>query len=179
MKRISLPLICELLLFCIPLNIYCIGDYIATGIQWALFRFQISENGNSLILASRDLFYVTTGILKGSSAISTILWIAGTVLLIAALLLLVFSTILSDARPVRPAGYLTIVSGILFLCAMLAQYGLTLHNIHGYAIPFGIPVVIVTGIWCATGAATGRTDDASPPDPENGEKSPENPGPGE
>ena len=40
MTRISLPLLCECLLFFVPLNIYGIGNNLATGVQWALFRYQ-------------------------------------------------------------------------------------------------------------------------------------------
>ena len=55
MTRISLPFLCECLLFFVPLNIYGIGNYLATGVQWALFRYQQSYLGNSLILIQGDL----------------------------------------------------------------------------------------------------------------------------
>ena len=55
MTRISLPLLCECLLFFVPLNIYGIGNNLATGVQWALFRYQQSYLGNSLFLIQRDL----------------------------------------------------------------------------------------------------------------------------
>jgi len=145
--RDKVPVIFGLLLFLVPFNIYCIGDRVATGVQWALFRFQASDLGNSLILASRDLYYVTAGILKGTTALSTVVWLCGTVLLVAAFCLLVVSA-LRFARLVRPAGLAIIVSGILFLLADIVQYGIAFHNLHGYALPVGGPLVLVVGAWC-------------------------------
>jgi hypothetical protein len=166
MTRLRLPLICECLLFFVPLNIYDIGDNLATGVQWALFRYQQSYLGNSLITLQRDLSYVLDGILKGTSAYSTLIWFLGAILLVAALLLLVFATIQSDARPVKPAGLLTITGGILFLAAMLVQYGPALHSDHGFSLPIGVPLIIVTGGWlacgkfCDTDKETGNEGDA-------------------
>lgn len=151
MTRFRLPLICECLLFFVPLNIYCIGDNLATGIQWALFRYQESYLGNSLILIHRDLAYVLDGILKGTSAFSTGIWFLGALLLVAALILLVFTTVQEDARWVKPAGLLTIAGGALFLFAMLVQYGLTLHSDHGFSLPIGVPLILVTGGWLVFG----------------------------
>ncbi|MGA2699356.1 MAG: hypothetical protein ABSE74_06920 [Methanoregula sp.] len=151
MTRLRLPLIIECLLFVVPLNIYGIGNNLATGIQWALFRFQESYLGNSLILIHRDLGYVHDGILKGSSAFSTVIWSLGAFLLVAALILLTFATVKDDTRPVKPAGLLTIAGGMLFLVAMLVQYGPALHSDHGFSLPLGVPLILVTGCWLAWG----------------------------
>jgi hypothetical protein len=141
----------ECLLFFVPLNIYGIGNNLATGVQWALFRYQESYLGNSLILIHRDLGYVLNGTLRGSSAFSTSIWILGAILLVAALILLTFATVQGDARPVKFAGLLTIAGGVLFLIAMLVQYGLTLHSDHGFSLPIGVPLILVTGCWLAWG----------------------------
>jgi hypothetical protein len=141
----------ECLLFFVPLNIYGIGNNLATGVQWALFRYQESYLGNSLILIHRDLGYVLNGTLRGSSAFSTAIWILGAILLVAALILLTFATVQSDARPVKPAGLLTIAGGVLFLVAMLVQYGPSLHSDHGFSLPLGVPLILVTGCWLAWG----------------------------
>jgi hypothetical protein len=151
MTRLRLPLIVECLLFFVPLNIYGIGNNLATGVQWALFRYQQSYLGNSLILIHRDLGYVLNGTLRGSSAYSTAFWILGTFLLVAALILLLVATLQDEARMVKPAGLLTIAGGVLFLVAMLVQYGLTLHSDHGFSLPLGVPLILVTGCWLAWG----------------------------
>jgi hypothetical protein len=163
MTRLTLPLVCECLLFIIPLNIYVIGDYLANGVQWALFRYQQSYLGNSLILIHNDFLYVADGILRGSSAYSTMIWITGAVLLVAAVIALAIAAVRRTPCLVRPAGFLTITCGVLFFVAMLVEYGPTLANNHGYSIPFGVPLIIFIGIWLVAGefddgeGSTGKT----------------------
>jgi hypothetical protein len=151
MTRLTLPFICECLLLCIPLNIYVIGNNLAEGIQWALFRYQQSSQGNSLILIHKDLHYVTGGILRGASATSTILWILGAVLLVAAVLVLATAAAQDKTGLVRPAGILTLVTGALFLLAEFVEYGTVLSNLHGSSIPIGVPVILVVGLWLIYG----------------------------
>jgi hypothetical protein len=151
MTRLTLPFICECLLLCIPLNIYVIGNNLAEGIQWALFRYQQSSQGNSLILIHKDLHYVTGGILRGASATSTIIWVVGAVLLVAAVLVLAIAAARHNPGPVRPVGILTLVTGALFLLAEFVEYGAVLSNLHGFSIPIGVPVILVVGLWLIYG----------------------------
>jgi heme/copper-type cytochrome/quinol oxidase subunit 3 len=151
MTRLTLPLICECLLFFVPINIYVIGNNLAQGVQWALFRYQQSYLGNSLILIHKDYLYVADGILRGSSAYSTVLWIIGAVLLLAAVVTLGIAAARHTSGPVRSAGVLTIIAGALFFAAMLVEYGPSLANSHGSSVPVGVPVIVVTGIWFVTG----------------------------
>ena len=95
-SKTQTPLVLQALIFFVPLNIYVIGDGLATGMQWALFRYQQSYLGNSLILVTRDFFYISQGILTGTSAISGIAWIIGSILLVIAFII----TFLSYAEPV-------------------------------------------------------------------------------
>jgi uncharacterized membrane protein YecN with MAPEG domain len=163
MTRLTLPLICECLLLCIPLNIYVIGNNLAEGVQWALFRYQQSSQGNSLILIHKDLHYVTGGILRGASATSTIIWIVGAVLLVAAVLALALAAVRHTPDLVRPAGMLTVLTGALFLLAELVEYGPVLSNLHGSSIPIGVPVIIVAGLWLIYGEfGTGDEDTQEP-----------------
>ncbi|MDD1703387.1 MAG: hypothetical protein LUQ31_10450 [Methanoregula sp.] len=162
MTRPWFPLACECILCLIPLNIYVIGDYLATGVQWAFFRYQESPLGNSLIPLSRDATYVTGGVLVGSSAVSIILWIAGALLLLAALGLTILACAgkyppLPDTKIlIKTAGALTISTALLFLFAMFVQYGLMLHSEHGLSIPLGVPIILVTGAWLLHGNVTGK-----------------------
>ncbi|HVP95529.1 hypothetical protein [Methanoregula sp.] len=159
MTRLTLPLICECLLLCIPLNIYVIGDNLAQGVQWALFRYQQSSMGNSLILIHKDLHYVTGGILKGASAYSTIVWILGALLLVAAAITLAVAAFRHQSNLVFPAGVLTVLCGILFFAAVIVEYGPALANSHGSSVPVGIPVIVVTGFWLMYGTfETGETE---------------------
>lgn len=149
-----IPFACSLLLCVIPLNIYVIGDYLASGVQWALFRYQVSPLGNSLIALDRDGYYITNGILTGSGAVSTLVWIAGGLLLVLALICGLASWIghavsrLDNHRALlisRAGGAFTLLAALLFFCSMAIQYGLMLHSDHGFSIPLGIPVVLVAG----------------------------------
>jgi hypothetical protein len=151
MTRLTLLFICECLLFFIPLNIYVIGDHEANGVQWALFRFQESSLGNSLILVNKDIHYVTGGILKGSSAYATIIWVLGACLLVAAFIILGFAVARHDPTLTKSAGLLTIACGALFLIAMLVQYGLFFANDHGSSVPVGVPLILFIGIWLFAG----------------------------
>jgi len=147
MTRFRLLITLQWLLFLIPLNIYVIGDRWATGIQWAVFRYQTSFMGNSLILLNRDLSYIQTGVLTGKSAIPIILWFTGAILLVIALLLTIFAWINEDPAVLKKSAALIIAGGLLFLLAMFVQYGPLLHGGKGFSIPFGVPLVFFTG-WC-------------------------------
>ncbi len=151
MTRLTLPLMCECLLFFVPLNIYVIGNHLANGMQWALFRYQTSAMGNSLILVHRDIQFVIQGVLRGSSASSTIVWVSGAFLLVAATIVLAIAAARRVPCCVKSAGILTVISGVLFLAAMLVQYGPTLANNHGSSVPVGVPLVIIVGIWLLVG----------------------------
>jgi len=147
MKRLTFPLLCECLLLIIPLNIYTIGNDLAHGIQWALFRYQQSSMGNSLILAYKDILYITHGLLKGSSAYSAAVWVLGAILLVLAVILMAVAYVNERNRYVTYAGFLTIASSVLFFIAEIVQYGPMLANDHGSAIPAGVPLVLIVGIW--------------------------------
>jgi peptidoglycan/LPS O-acetylase OafA/YrhL len=151
MTRFRLGITLHTLLFLLPLNFYVIGDWMATGIQWAAFRYQTSSMGNSFIPLNRDLSYILTGILRGSSAISTFLWFIGVVLLVIALLLTIFTWINEDPTLLKGSAALIIAGGLLFLLAMFVQYGPFLHGEKGFSIPFGVPLIFFTGWWVYRG----------------------------
>jgi hypothetical protein len=160
-SKSRIPLVLQCLLLVIPLNIYVIGDWLAQGIQWALFRYQQSYLGNSLIPVNRDLYYVTSGILTGTSAASIILWMAGVTLLIIALVLMVRAIVSENPVSLKQGALCTIAAGITFGISQLLQYGILLHGERGFAIPIGVPVILVTGWWVYRedfGLASGEDD---------------------
>jgi hypothetical protein len=149
-----IPAACTLILCLIPLNIYVIGDYLAEGIQCAFFRYQASPIGSSFITSDRDIYFVTNSILTGSSMVSAVIWIAGAVLLLLALLVYIATlagcamSCTDDSRLsslTRTGGVLVMGAGILFLSSVIVQYGIMLHNLHGYSVPLGVPVILVAG----------------------------------
>jgi hypothetical protein len=140
-----IPLLLTLLLFLIPLNIYVIGEWIGTGVQWALFRYQDSAYGTSLITLTRDLEYVISGIITGKSAISLSLWVAGAILLIVAFIALAALFAENMDEKMHIPGLLVIASGVLLLASCVTQYGPLLSGPAGFSVPIGIPLVWVVG----------------------------------
>lgn len=158
MDNTRIRIISQALPLILPLNIYMIGEWLGTGLQWALVRYQQTYLGTSIIPVTRDLEYVLSGIITGRSGASIIIWFTGTVLLLAAFGLILFSPSVNDrCRFRRFAPHLTILSGILFLVSCMLQYGISLYSISGFSIPLGIPVIILIGYW------TSRMDDADVP----------------
>ncbi len=147
-----IPLLLTLLLFVIPLNIYVIGQWLASGVQWAFFRYQTFSMGDSLITLSRELEYVSMEIYAGKTAFSVYLWVAGVAVLIAALLLLLaaFADQEKDNDPRFP-GLLLVSGGFFFLASCIAQYGFLLNGPAGFAVPIGVPLVWVVGWWVYRG----------------------------
>jgi hypothetical protein len=163
MTRLTLPLILECLLFFVPLNIYVIGNHMANGVQWAFFRYQQSPLGNSLILIYRDIHYVAAGVLRGSSATGTIIWVSGAFLLFIALIILAIAFSSHKSGLAKPAGGLTILAGALFIIAMIVEYGPFFSNDHGSSVPVGAPLIIVSGIWLLLGTFDEEDEDPTVP----------------
>ncbi|MCX6682872.1 MAG: hypothetical protein NTY71_07825 [Methanoregula sp.] len=139
-------LITQALPLIVPMNIYVIGDWLGTGIQWALFRYQQTYLGTSLIPVSNDFRYVLDGIMGGRSGVSVLIWCAGAVVLVTALLLLTYALSLeSDPRWGTYPPLLSILGGILFIISCIVQYGVLLHSQAGFSIPIGMPIVIILG----------------------------------
>ncbi|HZV46484.1 MAG TPA: hypothetical protein VFG06_03950 [Thermodesulfovibrionales bacterium] len=142
MVKYRLPLILQCLIFLIPLNIYMWGDWIIVDLQWALFRYQQSPFGNSLILGYKDINYIFLGQTMGwYNILSTLFWITGSVLLIIGLLLIIQANIDERLILIKKASIFTIIAGIFFgLSALLRFFG-------GFAIPVGVPIVMFFGWW--------------------------------
>jgi hypothetical protein len=142
-------IIIQALLILIPLNVYIIGDWMGTGIQWIFFRYQQTYQGTSTLFINRDIGYVLSGIITGKSAFSLILGMLG-----AAFVLISFFLVLinyrASGRSNKYPGILLILGGLSFLAADLLQYGLLLHGPSGICIPIGLPCLILYGWWIAS-----------------------------
>lgn len=147
MNRYRIPLILQCLVFLIPINIYVIGDWLGTGVQWALLRYQQTYLGNSLILVTKDINYVLTGVISGRSGLSYMLWAAGVLLFIIAIVLVVFANINEDSGMIRKASLVTIIGAVLLTVSVIMQYGIFFNSQSGFAIPVGIPVILIIGWW--------------------------------
>jgi len=141
------PLILQCLLFLVPVNIYVIGDWIGTVVQWGLVRYIQSYIGNSLIFFVNYITYIANGTLTGRSALAAGLDVAAAVCLILSLCILIGANVKQSAAYVRAAAIATIAAGCLFLAADICQYGIFFSGPAGFAIPIGVPVILVCGWW--------------------------------
>jgi len=142
-----LPVLIQSVLFFIPVNIYVIGDWLARGLQWSMFRYQQSDMGSSLIGFSKDLMYLQENILKGSSALAAECNLVASVMMILAFFILVFALTNTPGRWIPYGALCSICGGIFFLVADIVQYGIFLNGPSGFVIPIGIPIILVAGIW--------------------------------
>ncbi|MGA2935144.1 MAG: hypothetical protein ABSD81_08335 [Methanomicrobiales archaeon] len=149
------------LLFILPQSIYVIGDYMAVGIRFPLFRYQLASQsisgvgngtaGNllmSIITVVRELQYISSGEvggILGKTALATYIWLAGLVVLFAAAALVVSWQLLENPGHARFPGPLIIITGVLFLVWAMAQYGPLFSGPSGYSIPVGVPVLWYCG----------------------------------
>ena len=150
MQKISpftVPLVLQCLLFLIPINIFVIGDWLATGIQWGLFRYQQSYLGISLILFYKDISYIISGTITGRSILAAGFNVAASLLLLLAFCILLYIYVEESITYLRTAALITIAGGCLFLLSDVIQYGVFFHGMTGFAIPIGVPVILVSGWW--------------------------------
>jgi hypothetical protein len=150
MKKIApftVPLILQCILFLIPINIFVIGDWFATGVQWGLFRYLQSSFGSSLIFFTSDINYIIRGSITGRSALATGFNVAASALLILALCVLVYVYLKKSIAPVNLAAVITISCGFLFLLSDIIQYGILFNGPAGFTIPIGVPIILVCGWW--------------------------------
>jgi hypothetical protein len=134
-------------LFLIPINIYLLGEGAAAGIQWIFFRYQQGYLGNSLILFTKDLFYVQTNILTGKSAFAAELTFTASCIFIIATILFAFAYRKNNVQWRKASALLTICSGGLFLISDITQYGVFFNGPAGFVIPVGIPIMLFFGGW--------------------------------
>jgi len=159
--RTSLPVLALLLL--LPQSIYVIGDYLAIGIRFPFFRYQMALQGMgngteafwrvSVILVPRELEYLTSGIIRwqtstgqfNPTAIATLVWLAGLAVLILAAALVVSWQLLGNDEQAPFPGPLLILTGFLFLVWAMVQYGPLFSGPGGYSIPVGVPLLWFCG----------------------------------
>jgi hypothetical protein len=129
--------------FLLPIQVYLIGGNTGFGIETALFRYQVTGQGNSLIPLTTDLSYVTGGIYTGRTALSVGFWISGTLLLICTTIFSLIYAWQMTQKQIRIIKYALAGAGILFLVSCLFQYGLLLNGAAGVSMPIGILVLIL------------------------------------
>jgi len=141
------PLTLMVFFFFLPLQCFIIGDNLGLGIQGAVYRYQIMGSEISLIPITYEIGYITSGIYSGKSAVSVLLWVAGTFILLCTLLLS-----LIQVKEVSHRVLLSIIMGIassciLYFASLVAQYGLFFSGPAGISIPAGIFIMILSALF--------------------------------
>ncbi len=153
------------LIFCVPVSVYVIGPMMGAGIQFPLFRYQETYMGTNSITIVRDLQYVLEGTITGRSALRSILWTAGILSGMAGLVSVAIPPRMQGMYSPRRGGICIMGAGILYLLALIAQYGPSFSSSGGFAIPVGVPVLLVAGwlVWSGTlFPSAGETDERVP-----------------
>jgi hypothetical protein len=137
------------LLFILPQSLFTIGDFMAAGIRFPLFRWQESGYGASIIPINKEIGYLSTGIIKWTTpagginptALATLVWVAGLVVLLGAAAMVMSWHLFSNPDHARYPGPLLLLAGALFLAWGMVQYGPLLSGPTGSSIPVGVPVL--------------------------------------
>jgi hypothetical protein len=136
------------------------GDWLLVNVQWALFRYQQSPIGNSLILGYKDILYIYFGQNTGLYNIAAAsLWTIGSVILLIGLCITIFAYKEERSSLIRIASYFTICGGIFLGFSALFRF------YSGFAIPVGIPIILIIGWWMYQGM-NGPDDMDSEPEEE-------------
>ncbi len=138
--------IISLFILLIPVYFFIIGDYYGSGFQTPLFRYQDIFLGSFVIFVSNDVYNVITGFFKGAMIPTVILWCLGVFLIIANIVLLFVDTA-PVTQIIRRSGVLLIISGFSLLFSLMVRYGPFFYNSSGIAIPLGLPLIFLIGIW--------------------------------
>lgn len=118
------------------------GDWVLVNAQWALFRYQQSVYGTSLIPGYKDIVYIYLGLTTGLYSIAAALfWTIGAVILLAGLCITIFAFIRDKSCKIKTASYFTIIGGIFLSLSALSRF------FGGFAIPVGIPIILIIGWW--------------------------------
>jgi len=142
MNRFKIPLILQCLIFLIPLNIYMWGDWLLVNAQWALFRYQQSPYGNSLILGYKDILYIYLGQNTGLYNIAAAgFWTTGAALLLIGLIITIIAYSEEEPYKIKTASYFTLCGGILLGLSAICRFN------AGFAIPIGVPIILIIGWW--------------------------------
>ena len=142
MAKFKIPLILQILIFLIPLNIYVIGDWMGSGIQGLFFRYHQTNIGNSLIVLNREIGFVLNGTITGKSAYASVIWCIGVAFICLATLMIIYAYLRKEPLFIKHSTFLNAGGALLFLLSVIIQYGIFLHGPTGIAIPLGIPVIL-------------------------------------
>ncbi len=114
------------------------GNDLGTGIQGAVYRYQVTGYGGSLFTIMKEMTYVTSGTYTGKTAVSVILWFTGTLVLTVLTIYSLIKISRTDARQIRWLGIGLTITVLLYLGSCISQYGLFFSGPAGISLPVGI-----------------------------------------
>lgn len=126
----------------LPANIYAIGNAVGAGLRFPLFLYQDTTYGASLIPVWQEISYVTSGTIGGRSAVSILIWVLGTALLVAAIAYFAARREERYETFRKPLALLVAGGAVAYLLSCVAQYGPTLYGPAGFAVPVGVPLLL-------------------------------------
>jgi len=143
MRRFVVPLLLLVIFFLFPLQVFIIGSETGIGIQGAVYRYQVTGYGNSLIPITTEIMYIVNGNYSGKTALSVILWALGTALLaITTWFGLVYADGSMPDYP-RQIGLGLVGSCVCYLLSCIAQYGFFFQSSAGTSLPVGIGLILL------------------------------------
>jgi hypothetical protein len=147
MRAWIIPFCLFIFCFVLPIQFFFIGTDTGMGIQGALYRYQMTTQGNSLIPITNEISYVTDGLYSGRSAFSIVFWVLGTVILIG-----VTAFTLIQGNGITQKQLRTVIIGLAgagtgYLASCIAQYGPLLKGSAGTSIPLGVFVIIAFAVF--------------------------------
>ena len=147
MRTWIIPFCLFIFCFVLPLQFFIIGNGTGMGIQGALYRYQVTVQGNSLIPITNEISYVTDGLYTGRSAFSVLFWVMGTIMLV---ITTAFTLIQGDRITQKQIRIVTIGlagTGIGYLASCVTQYGPLLNGPAGISIPAGVFLIFTFAVF--------------------------------
>lgn len=138
-----IPFCLLIFFFFLPLQCFIIGDGLGLGVQGAVYRYQITGSGISLIPVTSEIGYVTSGIYDGKTAVSVILWATGTLIFSCFLMISLIHSSRINHQIIRFIIVGIASSCFLYLTSLVAQYGFFFSGPAGISLPAGIIIMAI------------------------------------
>lgn len=111
------------------------------GIQGAVFRYQMTAYGTSLIPITYELQYVLMNLYNGNAAVSVVLWALGTLVLTSTTILAFIFWNCISYRQLRFIVMGIASTCVLYLVSCIIHYGLFFSGPAGISLPLGIIIL--------------------------------------
>jgi hypothetical protein len=118
------------------------GDFTGIGIQGAVYRYQTSGYGTYFFPLTREIVFVLNGTYFGRTALSVLLWVLGTALMVCTAIYSFLHVDDTTENYYRQLACGLIVSCGIYLGSCIAQYGFFFKGMSGISLPLGIIAIL-------------------------------------